>query len=213
MRNGSTNQSGKILATSEEFVPTAFHHPSELSASALPDLEPVSWQLAMKRAIRSGFELRKAVGLPPDSVEVVAADGKLACERDFQTFAPLEFVARIQPGNPDDPLLKQVLPVVDEQVEQAGFAADPVGDLNALVSPGVLHKYEGRALILTTSACGIHCRYCFRREFPYLETVFLAVFYVRWICFSLPTALPRCWNHGRTNRYRVGGRAYSYVLK
>ena len=170
MRNGSTNQSGKILATSEEFVPTAFHHPSELSASALPDLEPVSWQLAMKRAIRSGFELRKAVGLPPDSAEVVAADGKLACERDFQTFAPLEFVARIQPGNPDDPLLKQVLPVVDEQVEQAGFAADPVGDLNALVSPGVLHKYEGRALILTTSACGIHCRYCFRREFPYRET-------------------------------------------
>jgi EF-P beta-lysylation protein EpmB len=170
MRNGSTNQSGKILATSEEFVPTAFHVPGELSGMPLHEFEQVHWQVAMKRAIRSGLQLRKAVGLSPDSAEVVDPSGKLACEQDFPTFAPLEFVARIEPGNPDDPLLKQILPVAAEQVEQAGFAADPVGDLNALVSPGVLHKYEGRALILTTAACGIHCRYCFRREFPYQET-------------------------------------------
>ena len=170
MRNGSTNQSGKILATSEEFVPTAFHLPGELPALPLDESEPVHWQVAMKRAIRSSQQLRKAVGLPPDSAEVLLPEGKLAGERDFPTFAPLEFLARIQRNNPDDPLLRQVLPLPDEQVEQAGFAADPVGDLNALVSPGVLHKYEGRALILTTSACGIHCRYCFRREFPYQQT-------------------------------------------
>lgn len=170
MRNGSTNQSGKILATSEEFVPTASHLPGELTVQTLPDTEPVHWQVAMKRAIRSGSQLRKAVGLPPDSANALGPDSKLACEQDFRTFAPLEFVARIQPGNPDDPLLKQVLPVIEEQVEQPGFAADPVGDLNSLVSPGVLHKYEGRALILTTAACGIHCRYCFRREFPYQES-------------------------------------------
>ncbi|MDA7878622.1 hypothetical protein N9B39_03630, partial [bacterium] len=122
MRNGSTNQSGKILATSEEFVPTASHLPGELTVQTLPDTEPVHWQVAMKRAIRSGSQLRKAVGLPPDSADVLGPDGKLACEQDFRTFAPLEFVARIQPGNPDDPLLKQVLPVIEEQVEQPGFA-------------------------------------------------------------------------------------------
>ena len=75
MRNGSTNQSGKILATSEEFVPTAFHLPSELSASALPDLESVSWQVAMKRAIRSGSELRKAVGYCAGDIAPVTACG------------------------------------------------------------------------------------------------------------------------------------------
>ena len=170
MRNGSTNQSGKILATSDEFVPTAFHQPGELPALPLTESEPVHWQEAMKRAIRSSQQLRKAVGLPPDSSKGVGADGKLAGEQNFPTFAPLEFVARIEPRNADDPLLKQVLPVTAEEVEHVGFASDPVGDLNALASPGVLHKYEGRALILTTSACGIHCRYCFRREFPYQQT-------------------------------------------
>ena len=166
MRNGSTNQSEKILATSGEFVPTAFHLPGDGSGSMV---EPVSWQLAMKRAIRSGSELRKTVGLPPDPAEDLDAAGKLAGERDFPTFAPLEYISRIRPGDAEDPLLRQILPVTDEQTEKSGFGADPVGDLNSLVSPGVLHKYEGRALILTTAACGIHCRYCFRREFPYRE--------------------------------------------
>ncbi len=49
------------------------------------------------------------------------------------------------------------------------FGTDPVGDLNALAAGGVLHKYDGRALVIATGACGVHCRYCFRREFPYLE--------------------------------------------
>ncbi|MCH1441585.1 MAG: hypothetical protein L7W43_18115, partial [Rubripirellula sp.] len=103
MRNGSTNQSGKILATSDEFVPTAFHHPDELPALPLNESEPVHWQEAMKLAIRSSQQLRKAVGLPPDSAEVLGAEGKLTGERNFPTFAPLEFVARIEPKNPADP--------------------------------------------------------------------------------------------------------------
>ena len=165
MRNESTNQSGKILATSEDFVPTAYNLPGQP-----PESGPVDWQIAMKRAIRSSRELREAVGLPPNASDTPGPDGKLRCEHDFRTFAPLEFVSRIRPGDPDDPLLRQVLPILDEEIEQAGFGSDPVGDLNALAAPGVLHKYEGRALVLTTAACGIHCRYCFRREFPYQET-------------------------------------------
>ena len=164
MRNGSTNQSGKILATSEDFVPTAFNLPDQP-----PGAGPVDWQIAMKQAIRSSRQLREAVGLPPNAPDTIGPDGKLQCEHDFRTFAPLEFLSLIRPGDPDDPLLKQVLPVLDEQIEQTGFTSDPVGDLNALASPGVLHKYQGRALVLTTAACGIHCRYCFRREFPYQE--------------------------------------------
>ena len=34
---------------------------------------------------------------------------------------------------------------------------------------GVLHKYQGRVLLITTGACGVNCRYCFRRHFPYEE--------------------------------------------
>jgi EF-P beta-lysylation protein EpmB len=72
-------------------------------------------------------------------------------------------------GDPHDPLLRQVLPALDELRPSPGFATDPVGDRPARKAPGLLQKYSGRALLLVTGGCGIHCRYCFRRFFPYSE--------------------------------------------
>jgi EF-P beta-lysylation protein EpmB len=72
-------------------------------------------------------------------------------------------------GDAGDPLLRQVLPLHAELLETSGYSADPVGDLQALAATGLLHKYHGRVLLVTTGACAIHCRYCFRREFPYGE--------------------------------------------
>jgi EF-P beta-lysylation protein EpmB len=63
-----------------------------------------------------------------------------------------------------------VLPLADELFESPGFAADPVGDALAVQSPGLLQKYSSRALLITTGACAVHCRYCFRREYPYSES-------------------------------------------
>jgi len=73
----------------------------------------------------------------------------------------------MRPGDPADPLLRQVLPLQLETQPHAGYSTDPVGDLQALAQPGLLHKYQGRALLLATAACAVHCRYCFRRHFPY----------------------------------------------
>jgi L-lysine 2,3-aminomutase len=81
--------------------------------------------------------------------------------------APREFVSRMQPGDRHDPLLLQILPTGSEHQEVPGFTSDPVGDQNSQPVRGVLHKYAGRALLVTTGACAIHCRYCFRQEFPY----------------------------------------------
>ncbi len=71
------------------------------------------------------------------------------------------------PGDPGDPLLRQVLPLRDELAEVKGFGPDPVGDRVAIRSAGLLHKYHSRVLMVTTGACAVHCRYCFRRHFPY----------------------------------------------
>ena len=73
-------------------------------------------------------------------------------------------------GDWNDPLLKQVLPVLDEIHDVSGYLSDPVGDLKAEISPGVLNKYQGRVLLVTTGACAVHCRYCFRRHFPYAQS-------------------------------------------
>ena len=82
-----------------------------------------------------------------------------------------DLAARIRPGEADDPVLKQVLPLQVERDTAEGFVADPVGDLSARPAPGILHKYHGRALVMRTPRCDLHCRFCFRRHFPYEDNI------------------------------------------
>ncbi len=126
-----------------------------------------TWQEAVRCAIRQAQTLLSALGLPLDlygnEPETSATNHK------FPLFVPWEFVARMQAGRADDPLLLQVLPRASERLDAPGFASDPVGDLDSEVVPGLLKKYRSRALMVTTGRCAVHCRYCFRREFPYDE--------------------------------------------
>jgi EF-P beta-lysylation protein EpmB len=92
---------------------------------------------------------------------------ELARCRDFPLRVPAGFVARMRPGDPRDPLFLQVWPAAAEADEVPGFGTDAVGDLAALRPGGVVHKYQGRVLLLASGACAVHCRYCFRRHFPY----------------------------------------------
>ncbi len=82
------------------------------------------------------------------------------------------FASRMAKRDIHDPLLRQVLPLEDELESSHGFSTNPVGDVEATVSPGILHKYHGRVLLIVTPACAINCRYCFRREFPYRDGSF-----------------------------------------
>jgi len=91
----------------------------------------------------------------------------LTVSSDFPLKVPVAFVKRIKKGDPDDPLLKQILPVESEARRVESFLSDPVADLQHQVVPGLIHKYSNRALLIATGACSIHCRYCFRREYPY----------------------------------------------
>lgn len=122
----------------------------------------------MKRAVRSADVLCERLGLPEEFRQRVAAAAR---GTSFPVFVPLEFLDRIRPGDCSDPLLRQVLPLPEENEAAAGFTNDPVGELqgtpSASLSVGLLQKYHGRALLVTSGACGVHCRYCFRRHFPY----------------------------------------------
>jgi EF-P beta-lysylation protein EpmB len=88
---------------------------------------------------------------------------------DFPLRVTRDFASRMRKDDANDPLLLQVLPLQQESIAAEDFSLDPVGDINAAVSQGVLQKYNGRALLITTAACVIHCRYCFRRHFPYQQ--------------------------------------------
>ncbi|MFP6668367.1 MAG: EF-P beta-lysylation protein EpmB [Pirellulales bacterium] len=124
-----------------------------------------AWRQSMRRAIRDPIALCRRLQLP-ESFERRA----VFASRLFPVFAPLEFVARMCLGDPYDPLLRQVLPLDDEMVETAEFTKDPVDDDAATLAPGLLRKYRSRALLVTTGSCAVHCRYCFRRHYPYHES-------------------------------------------
>jgi EF-P beta-lysylation protein EpmB len=129
-----------------------------------PLRQPPAWQRALQEAITEPADLLAAVGLGPEWL----APAVRAAAR-FRLQVPRGFVARMRRGDPADPLLRQVLPLGRELDPTPGYVADPVGDLAAVAGPGLLHKYEGRALLVTTGACAVNCRYCFRRHFPYAE--------------------------------------------
>lgn len=124
-----------------------------------------SWQAALADSVRDAAELCRLLELPPEAARIA----ELAAGQ-FPLFVPRGYVARMTPGDLNDPLLRQVLPLGDELRHVPGFSADPVADESAIRQPGLLQKYQGRVLLVTTGACAIHCRYCFRRGYPYEES-------------------------------------------
>lgn len=129
-----------------------------------PQPEPLpDWRQSLRDAVTDARELLALVGLPE------LADRLPAGDAGFPLKVPRGFVARMRRGDPADPLLLQVLPVLAELDEVPGFTDDAVGDLDAIAAHGVLHKYDGRALLIAAGSCAVNCRYCFRRHFPYAE--------------------------------------------
>jgi len=136
-----------------------------ITASVHPrQFEARTWQRELSEAITSTEELAAALDLDP-----AALAGAHAAAGHFPLRVPRGFVARMRAGDLKDPLLRQILPVAAELTDEAGYVDDPVSERGALRAPGLLQKYRGRALLITTESCAVHCRYCFRREFPYAE--------------------------------------------
>lgn len=124
----------------------------------------LSWQQQLQQAFNNINDLCHYLNLNPTELNLSET-----ASQQFALRVPLSFAECMEKGNALDPLLRQVLPINDELQQHAGFSLDPVGDLAAAVQTGVLHKYQGRVLLINTGSCAIHCRYCFRRNFPYAD--------------------------------------------
>ena len=125
-------------------------------------LETKAWQREYADAITEPAELLALLELAPGQVPDLATT-----DTGFPLRVTRYFAGLMRRGDPSDPLLRQMLPCRSEFTDVPGFVADPVGDNAASPVAGVLQKYRGRALLMTTGACAVHCRYCFRRHFPY----------------------------------------------
>lgn len=123
-----------------------------------------NWRQQLAEAINTIEDLCDYLHLSTDDLPV-----SVSAAKSFPLRVPLNFADCMEKGNPNDPLLRQVLPIHDEMTAYPGFSNNPVGDLESVTQAGVLHKYHGRVLLINTGSCAINCRYCFRRNFPYAD--------------------------------------------
>lgn len=152
------------MAATPQMLPAAQAAQSPELRDELPSkvgLRP-QWQIDLKKSIRDIQTLCHILK--------ISEDGDIPKEVfNFPCLVTESFLQRMRIGDANDPLLRQVLPVRDEATIAGDFVSDPVGDLAARSVDGMLHKYHGRALLILSGSCAIHCRYCFRREYPYSE--------------------------------------------
>ena len=138
---------------------------SRFTGSAIPVTPALSWQQQLANTVNSAQELLETLELP-DNLLKGAEQGA----NDFAIRVPRAFVARMETGNMRDPLLRQVLPFIDEQnPPPKGFVLDPLGETSSNTTAGIVHKYKNRVLLIVNGSCAVHCRYCFRRHFPYAD--------------------------------------------
>ena len=133
-----------------------------VNRSFRPQTGVTTWHDSLAAAIREPALLLQRLGLPDSLLEPARNAARL-----FSVMVPESYLQRIRPGDSNDPLLRQVLPLGDELPEVPGFVHDAVDDQASRTAPGLLQKYQGRALMILTGACAVHCRYCFRRHYPY----------------------------------------------
>ena len=125
---------------------------------------PTSWQQDFADSITDPAELADVLHLQAEWLE-----GARAATASFGLRVPRSFVNRMRVGDVNDPLLRQILPIGAELDRAPGYVSDPLQENDVGLAPGLLKKYAHRALLITTEACAVHCRYCFRREFPYAD--------------------------------------------
>lgn len=129
--------------------------------TAIQDRVDKTWQKQLNDSFVDVTDLLNFLNLSPET-----APFKVLESSHFPFRVTRYFASLMKKNNWHDPLLKQVLPVADEYIQSPEFTNDPVGDLQ-VTENSILNKYPDRSLIITTGACAINCRYCFRRNFPY----------------------------------------------
>ena len=124
-----------------------------------------NWQESLSNATTDPKQLFERLQLDPTLIE----NGTFEATKDFKLFVTDSYLKKIKPGDLKDPLLLQIMPQAQELVEHIAYRQDPLQENEANPVPGMLHKYHGRALLITTGHCAINCRFCFRRNFPYQD--------------------------------------------
>ncbi|WP_252177618.1 EF-P beta-lysylation protein EpmB [Endozoicomonas sp. 4G] len=138
-------------------------HTDKLSTRLLlPEEQPENWKKVLADSVTDPEALLNILNLPKTLLP-----GAVRGNKSFSMRIPRPYIDRMTRGDQYDPLLRQVLPLGEECEEVSGFSLDPLAEQSQNPSRGIIHKYQGRLLLITSGACAVNCRFCFRRHFPY----------------------------------------------
>ncbi|WP_257288024.1 EF-P beta-lysylation protein EpmB [Endozoicomonas sp. SESOKO2] len=138
-------------------------HTDKLSTRLLlPEEQPENWKKVLGDSVTDPEVLLNMLNLPHTLLP-----GAIKGDKSFSMRIPRPYIDRMKRGDQYDPLLRQVLPLGEECVEVSGFSFDPLAEQSRNPTQGIIHKYQGRLLLIVSGACAVNCRFCFRRHFPY----------------------------------------------
>ncbi|MEH6449632.1 MAG: EF-P beta-lysylation protein EpmB [Oleispira sp.] len=145
-------------------TPLVFESLTDINLLPAQSSEQSSWNQVLAGATKDVKNLLNQLNIPVSDLN----QRQQAC-LDFPLLVPQPFINKMEKGNPNDPLLLQVLPQGAELESVDGYINDPLAEKHSNLQKGLIHKYHGRVLVLLSTGCAINCRYCFRRHFPYQE--------------------------------------------
>lgn len=133
---------------------------------AASDAQWNDWRWQFKHRITTLDELAQLIPIP-------AAENAVRREvlRDFRMGITPYYLSLVDADDPDDPILRQVAPIVEEYVYRAVGEEDPLGEEQHSPVPGITHRYPDRVLMVISNSCAIYCRYCTRKRIMYEDAV------------------------------------------
>jgi EF-P beta-lysylation protein EpmB len=157
-----TKTSKRLISFSKDIGTDALNDES-LCRNDTNNIHQEDWQIALSRAVTHPKQLFKRLQLDSQHLD----SETFLASNSFRVFATESYLQRIKPKDINDPLLRQILPLGEEILNTESYTNDPLNEVQATTVPGLLHKYAGRALLITNAHCAINCRFCFRKNFSY----------------------------------------------
>ncbi len=134
-------------------------------AHYFPDVSDADWndwRWQFRHRVTTLEELARFLPIPKDEW----AD-RAEVLRDFRMGITPYYLSLIDASDAKDPILRQVVPLADENLFRDVGEEDPLGEEKFSPVPGITHRYPDRVLMVISNNCAIYCRYCTRKRTMY----------------------------------------------
>jgi lysine 2,3-aminomutase len=123
----------------------------------VPDKDWNDWRWQSRHRVRKLDQIERMLVLSDDEREALVKG-----ESMLPVGITPYYMSLLDREDPSQPLRRTVIPVTGEFLRTPGEADDPLGEDGHSPTPGLVHRYPDRVLLLALDFCSTYCRYCTR---------------------------------------------------